>query len=107
MGKVFGLLLLLLVAAGCSVVRMPVAIDGGKTDGRLVYGFTYPAGYSPVVDWAPASEDAAARCAAWGFDGTEPYPGVEETCVSESGIYGISSCDEFQVVRRYQCLEGR
>lgn len=87
------------VLAACSVVKVPVATGGSKSDGTVVMSYEYGGFEQPKPDWNSAQQEATQRCQAWGYTGAEAFGGVNKKCNG----YNAYGCVRYTVHRTYQC----
>jgi hypothetical protein len=90
---------LLLACAGCAVVKVPVPTGGSRADGTVQMAFEYGGFEKPQIDTVAAQSAAAQRCAAWGYQGAEPFGGFVSQCQA-ANAYG---CLRYLVTLNYQC----
>lgn len=98
-----------IMLSGCTVTA--VDMDGSKETGTVVVGANV--GEFATVDWTEADAKARAKCRRWGYDDAEGFEGIRKRCIAHSGWfsssyssgYGGSGCSEWEVTRKYQCIE--
>jgi hypothetical protein len=100
--RIIGVLSLLVLVAGCSVNKTPVATGGSKADATVRMSYEESMFESPQVNWAAAQREALARCEAWGYSSVEGFSGIETNCNAYNG-YG--NCISATHTRTYQCLD--
>ena len=90
----------LVVAAGCATVKVPVSTGGSRADATVDMSFDYGMFEKPTIDWNQTGATASKRCGAWGYTGAESFGGAKETCLAFNG-YG--NCVRQRVTMTYQC----
>ena len=95
------LLLLALLLSGCTVTKVPVALDGSRADGTVEMGYEYGSLETPQVDWEQTRQNAAARCQRWGYSNAEAFGGSKRQCV----IGDAFGCSRYLESVEYQCVE--
>ncbi len=101
--KLCNVILFVFVSAlmGCSVNKELVPTGGSKADGTIDMSYEVGAFEDPKVNLAAAQENAAQRCAAWGYKSAQPFGGEQRACQAFNG-YG--ACMQWTVKVTYQCL---
>jgi len=86
--------------SGCVSQKELVSTGGSRADGTVNLSFEYGMFEKPQVDWNQASNEAAQRCAAWGYTGAERFGGNQQKCES---VNGYGDCLQWLVTVTYQC----
>lgn len=85
--RLWGALALAGVMSACATQKEMVPTGGSRADGTVQLSFEYGMFEKPVVDMSRASTTAGQRCAAWGYNGAEPFGGQMNRC-EQMGQYG-------------------
>lgn len=104
--KYLSLVLAIISALGCSAKKVPtdwVAVDGSKSDGVVLMGYTWGILERPVVNPEQATQIATEKCRSWGYEGAEPFGAMVKKCVSWNQ-YG---CYRWGNFTKYQCTGNR
>ena len=94
--------LMALIVASCSVVKVPQATGGSKSDGTIELSYEYGQFIVPDVDWNKALHNAKQRCIAWGYQSAEPFGGRKKICQSYDND---GNCSSRVVTKKYQCVD--
>ncbi len=92
-------LAIFLLLASCTVDKQLTATGGSKADGIVELSYEIGEFQTAKIDWDRANQDAAQRCAAWGYSNAESFGGERRTC-QVPGSYG---CNQWLVTMNYQC----
>jgi YecR-like lipoprotein len=90
----------MLVASGCTVMKVPEATSGSRADGVVNLAYEYGMFEVPKVDWDQAQLTALRRCQAWNYSAAEAFGGHTQHCEQQDG-YG--NCLRWLVTVSYQC----
>src|SRR5262245_13517611 len=101
--RFIGVAALLAMLAGCAVVKVPVPVGGSRADGNIVMGYTYGLFEKPQVDGQRTVQEAANRCAAWGYTGAQAFGTYSNNCIAWDGQ---GACWQWRVTIPYQCTGG-
>lgn len=85
------------ILAGCSAQKHWVAEGGSYGIVRLAYHHHWLE--RPWAEEEEANQLAQKRCAAWGFQGVEPFGVEAKRCIQMAS----NGCDVWQVSREWQC----
>ena len=96
----FTSIVLIFGAAGCATVKTMEAVGGSRADGTVDLAYEYGLFEVPEVQTDAAYATARQRCAAWGYQGAEPFGGSKNTCM-QADMYG--SCVRMRVTVTFQC----
>ena len=91
---------LISVLNACTTTKVLQATGGSKSDGIVELSFEYGIFEKPQVNWQNGIVTAKQKCAAWGFNGADPFGGAISQCQAYNG-YG--NCVSFFVTMKYQC----
>jgi len=90
----------LLVAAGCTVTKVPEPTRGIESEGVVELAYEYGGFEKPEVDWDRADAAALERCAAWGYTDARQSVRSKHECIDFSG----GGCMQWHVSVTYECL---
>lgn len=88
--------------AACATTKQYAASGGSRADGTVKLSYEYWSFERPVVDSQQGLSLAQSKCAAWGYNGAEPFGAAMQTCTA----YNASGCARMLVITEYQCLGG-
>lgn len=91
---------LIIALSACAVQKTLVPTGGSKADGTVELSYEFGEFEKPQVDRAQGVHAAQQRCAAWGYEGAEPFGGQKSQCQQ---LGGMSGCMRTLVTVQYQC----
>ena len=100
--KYTAIIVTLLVISGCTVQKQWIAAGGSKSDGTVVLGYERGDWAKAVVNEQQGIDVANARCAAWGYSGSEAFGMQRKKCTAPDGLGG---CQTWLVTKQYQCTD--
>lgn len=92
-------LAIFLALTACTVDKQLDATGGSRADGVVELSYEIGMFQSAKIDWAKADQDAAQRCAAWGYSHAERFGGERRQCNEPSN----AGCAQWFVTINYQC----
>lgn len=99
MKKMIAVLSFAVLATGCATQKNWSAVGGSKADGTVELAYEYGLFESPTVNENQATQLAASRCQAWGYESAEAFGGAIKTC----SFYSSGGCNAWLVKKKYQC----
>src|SRR3974390_811316 len=74
-----------ILTAGCATQKQLVSTGGSRANGTVDLSFEYGMFEKPHWDWNQAHDEAAQRCAAWGYSGAERFGGTMKSVRHSTG----------------------
>src|SRR5262245_6541629 len=97
-------IVLALGLGGCAsrhtVIKIPEATGGSRSDGVVELSYEYAATERILIDWEVAATKARQRCQAWGYGDAQPFGGSKSACQ----IHDEGYCKRYFVTVPYQCV---
>jgi hypothetical protein len=91
--------LVIIFIQGCAVQKQLVPTGGSRADGTVKLSYEYGLFEAPKLDAQQGLSAAQRRCAAWGYNGAEPFGGSTQTCINSSN----GGCNRWLASIEYQC----
>lgn len=90
--------LVLLISACSTVIKIPTVSSGSKADGTVTVFWEKKRNEKVEVNWAEADINAALACQKWGYGGAERFATYNYTCRNRG-------CTHVTYTYEYQCLD--
>ena len=92
-----------LIFSGCATPKQWDAMGGSRSDGTVKLAYEYGLFEQPQLQAGQGMQLATQKCAAWGYNGAEPFGSAMSQCIQA----GSSGCVRWRVSAEFQCLTNK